>query len=118
MPHHAGIQQGSIVGSCGRRQGFAAPGFGVERVVNRVGFRRLDDQGRWEYMVLPQQWRGEVAKGFDASTLARAMVERRLIICTSDGKAAKPVNVPGHRTMRLYVLALGIIGDVEGNDAG
>jgi len=27
MPHYAGIQQGSIVGSCGRRQGFAAPGF-------------------------------------------------------------------------------------------
>jgi putative DNA primase/helicase len=91
---------------------------GAERVINRAGFRRLDDQRRWEYMVLPQQWRGEVAKGFDASALARAMIERGLIICASDGKAAKPVNVPGHRTTRLYVLAPDIIGDVEANDAG
>jgi hypothetical protein len=46
------------------------------------------------------------------------MIECGLIICASDNKAAKPVNVPGHRTLRLYVLAPGIIGDVEANDAG
>jgi hypothetical protein len=69
---------------------------GVERVINRAGFRRLDDQGSWEYMVLPQQWRGEVAKGLDASALARAIIERGLIVCASDNKAAKPVSVPGH----------------------
>jgi hypothetical protein len=57
-------------------------------------------------------------KGFDAPTLARAMVERGLIIPAGDGKAAKPVKVPGHGTVRLYVLAPGIIGGVAGNDAG
>ena len=89
-----------------------------ERVINRAGFRRRNDNGRWEYMVLPEQWRSEVAKGFDRPALARAMIERGLIIPASDGKAAKPVKVPGHGTVRLYVLAPGIIGDVEGNDAG
>jgi len=44
--------------------------------------------------VLPEQWRGEVAKGFDASALARAMIERGLIIPAGDGNAAKPVKVP------------------------
>jgi hypothetical protein len=57
-------------------------------------------------------------KGYDAPTLARAMVERGLIIPAGDGEAAKPVKVPGHGTVRLYVLAPGIIGGVAGNDAG
>jgi putative DNA primase/helicase len=91
---------------------------GAERVINRAGFRRCDHHGCWEYMVLPEQWRGEVAKGFDASALARAMIERGLIIPAGDGKAAKPVKVPGHGAVRLYVLAPGIIGGVAGNDAG
>jgi putative DNA primase/helicase len=87
-------------------------------VVNRTGFRRRDESG-WEYMVLPEQWRGEVAKGFDATALARAMVERRLMMPANDGKLAKPVKVPGHSTIRLYVMAPGIIGDqAEGDDAG
>jgi uncharacterized protein (DUF927 family) len=90
----------------------------AERVINRAGFRRRNDYKPWEYMVLPEQWRSEVAKGFDAPALARAMTERGLIIPAGDGKAAKPVKVPGHGTVRLYVLAPGIIGDVEGNDAG
>ena len=91
---------------------------GAERVINRAGFRRRDGQGRWEYMVLPEQWRSEVAKGYDASALAKALVERGRIICGKDGKAQKLVNVPGHRRTRLYVLAPGIIGDVEASDAG
>jgi uncharacterized protein (DUF927 family) len=91
---------------------------GAERVNNRVGFRRRSDHhGCWEYMVLPQQWRCEVAKGFDAAALARAMIGRGQIVPAGDGQAAKPVKVPGHGTMRLYVLAPEIIGGVEGNRA-
>jgi putative DNA primase/helicase len=91
---------------------------GAERVISRAGFRRREENKLWEYMVLPEQWRSEVAKGFDGLALARAMVERKLIMAGGDGKAAKPVKVPGYGTVRLYVLAPGIIGDVEGNDAG
>jgi putative DNA primase/helicase len=90
---------------------------GAERVINRAGFRRRDDNKPWEYMVLPEQWRNEVAKGFDPPALARAMIERGLIIPASDGKAAKPVKVPGHGTLRLYVLAPVIIAEGEGHDA-
>jgi uncharacterized protein (DUF927 family) len=86
-------------------------------VVNRTGFRRLNENG-WEYMMLPEQWR-EVAKGFDVTALARAMVEQGLMMPANDGKLAKPVKVPGHGTMRLYVMAPGIIGDrAEGDNAG
>jgi hypothetical protein len=84
----------------------------------RVGFRRRAGDEPWVYMLLPEQWRSEVAKGFDAPALARAMIDRKLMIPGGDGKAAKPVKVPGHGTMRLYVLAPGIIGDAAGSDAG
>jgi uncharacterized protein (DUF927 family) len=99
----------------------AAWDLGVERVINinRAGFRRRDAQGAWTYMILPEQWRTEVVRGFDAAALARAMVARGLIIPSSDGKPAKPVKVPGHGAMKLYVLTPGIIGDgAEGDDAG
>jgi putative DNA primase/helicase len=89
-----------------------------ERVVNRAGFRRRVGDAPWEYMVLPEQWRTEVAKGFDPPVLARAMTERRLIIPANDGRPAKPVKVPGHGTVRLYVLAPEIIGKRDRNDAG
>jgi putative DNA primase/helicase len=88
-----------------------------ERVINRVGFRRCDDSDRWEYMVLPEQWRSEVTKGFNALVLARAMIGRGLIISASDGKPARPVRVPGYGTVRLYVLAPGIIAEEETGDA-
>jgi uncharacterized protein (DUF927 family) len=90
----------------------------AERVINRAGFRRRQDGEPWEYMVLPEQWRSEVAKGFNPPVLARAMIERRLIIPANDGRPAKPVKVPGVGTVRLYVLASGIIAEKEENDAG
>jgi putative DNA primase/helicase len=86
----------------------------AERViVNRAGFRRRSDRGGWEYMVLPEQWRSELAKGFNPSALANAMVERGLMVPANDGKPAKPMKVKGQGTMRLYVLAPGIISDEE-----
>jgi putative DNA primase/helicase len=86
-------------------------------VVNRAGFRRRDESG-WEYMVLPEQWRGEVAKGFDAAALARAMVKRGLMMPAGNGRPAKPVRVPGHGVLKLYVMAPGIICDeAEDDDA-
>jgi uncharacterized protein (DUF927 family) len=83
----------------------------VQRVVNRVGFRRLGDSGCWEYMVLPIQWRSEVAKGFDGAQLARVMVGRGYLIPDQGGSPSKTVKVPGHGSVRLYVFRPGIIGE-------
>jgi putative DNA primase/helicase len=89
-----------------------------DRVINRVGFRRRGDGECWEYLVLPEQWKSEVTKGFDAGALARVMVERKLLVPAKDGKRSKMVKVPGHGALRLYVLKLGIIGgSADGTDA-
>jgi uncharacterized protein (DUF927 family) len=89
----------------------------TERVHNRVGYRELAE-GRWHYYVLPEMWKREVAKGFDPAQLARAMVDRRLIIPGKDGKPAKQKKVRGEN-QKLYALAAGIVaGEPEGGNAG
>jgi len=88
-----------------------------ERVINRVGFRRNDD-GRWRYYVLPEMWRAEVTKGFDAKALARAMVERKLIVPGKDGKPAAQVHVPAYGKPKLYVLSPEAFAGEEVKDAG
>jgi len=52
----------------------------VMRTINRAGFRRRTAEGLWQYMALPEAWLTEIAKGFDQHGLARAMVDRGLII--------------------------------------
>jgi len=84
-----------------------------ERIINRVGFRRREGE-TWQYMILPEMWGREVAKGCNARALARAMVDRKLLIAGNDGKPARLMDVRSHGKLKLYVLAPGIIsGDAE-----
>jgi uncharacterized protein (DUF927 family) len=71
-----------------------------ERVVHRAGFRKKTPAG-WEYYVLPEQWRGELARGYDSSALAFAMIERGLMVAGEGGKSAAVLKVGG-QTMRAY----------------
>ena len=82
-------------------------------VSNRVGFRRFNQQsGKWEYFVLPEQWKNELAKGYNAAALAKEMVKRGMII-PEGRKTSASVRLGRHGNMRVYRLAPGIIsGDV------
>jgi putative DNA primase/helicase len=82
-------------------------------VFNRVGFRRYDSfSKKWEYFVLPEQWKNELAKGYNAAALAKEMVKREMII-PQGGKTSAAVRLGRHGNMRVYRLAPGIIsGDV------
>jgi hypothetical protein len=53
---------------------------------------------------MPEQWRSEVAKGYDAPALAHAMIERGFMEGDRAGKSSTPIAVPGHSKMRLYLL--------------
>jgi len=78
-------------------------------VFNRVGFRRHDPRsGKWEYFVLPEQWKNELAKGYNPATLAQEMVRRGMIIPQS-GKTSACVRLGRHGNLRVYRLAPGII---------
>ena len=81
------------------------------RTVNRAGFRRLDESGRWEYLVLPEAWSKEVCKGQDARTIARDLVARGLLVGDGSGKSSRAVNIPGHGKIRLYHLTAAVLDD-------
>jgi uncharacterized protein (DUF927 family) len=76
----------------------------TERTANRVGFRKRSAEGLWNYFILPEQWRSEVAKGHDASALAHAMITRGLMAGGADGKSSVSMKVPGLGSTRLYAL--------------
>jgi uncharacterized protein (DUF927 family) len=85
--------------------------FGM-RTINRAGFRRRTAEGLWQYMALPEAWRIEITKGFDPHGLARAMVDRGLIIPDPTRKTpARQVSVREYGKLRLYVFKAGILGD-------
>jgi putative DNA primase/helicase len=74
------------------------------RTINRAGFRRRNSEGNWEYFILPETWRNEVCKGFNATAIAREMIARRWLEPGEDNNLAKKVAVPGHRKPRLYCI--------------
>ena len=82
-----------------------------EKVINRAGFRKRVNDGRWQYMVLPKVWKAEVAKDFDSVALAKALALRRMLLTSSEGKNQRPVKVPSEGTLKLYVFAPGILGE-------
>ncbi len=86
------------------------------RVINRAGFRRKDDDGHWEYFVLPEAWKSEVCAGVDAGALAKALVQRGLLVPDkSDGKPQARHKLPGMGTKRCYHLSAQIVSDGGGS---
>jgi putative DNA primase/helicase len=72
-----------------------------DRVVNRAGFRRLNEDGDFEYFVLPEAWKREVCKGCDHLTIARAMVARGWL--QREGKdLTRKMRIPRHGSVRVY----------------
>jgi len=83
-----------------------------QHVRNRAGFRKLENN-KWQYFVLPQAWKNDLAKGYDASVLAKAMIERGLMHRGRDGRSSILKNIPGHEKTRVYHLPPSILSDTE-----
>ncbi|MBC7907619.1 MAG: DUF927 domain-containing protein [Rhodospirillaceae bacterium] len=79
------------------------------RILHRAGFRRLGDGGRWEYLVLPETWKGEVCKGQDARAIAKDLIARKLLLPGGDGKASRTEYIPGVGRSRVYLLTADIL---------
>jgi uncharacterized protein (DUF927 family) len=89
------------------------------RIIDRAGFKRRDEAGSWEYLILPETWQSEVCKGLDARMMAREMAARRLLLPGSDGRTATSLHIPGYGQMKLYRLSgLILCGADGGSDAG
>ncbi|PPU10256.1 DUF927 domain-containing protein [Xanthomonas arboricola] len=73
-------------------------------VRERAGFRRFDEVGVTEYMVLPEAFRRELCAGHDARQAARELIAAGWIKPAVDGKPSQVVRVPGMGAVRLYIF--------------
>jgi putative DNA primase/helicase len=84
-----------------------------QRISNRVGFRRKGDDGRIEYIFLPETWKSEVYAGLDPVLVAKTLKEKGLLVLPSDGKLQNRRRVPGNENpIRCYVVRWNVL-DVE-----
>ena len=85
----------------------------VEKVINRARFRKLDEDKLWEFYVLPEAWRAEVCKGFDATAIAKAMIAKEWMISgDAEHNTSKP-RVPGHGPTRVYRVVSSFLAGEE-----
>lgn len=84
-------------------------------VINRAGYRILEADG-WQYMILPEVWRQEVCKGFDASAVAKAMVDRGWLLPGEDGRADKKKRVPKDGNLRLFIITSRFLSEPEDDE--
>ena len=73
------------------------------KATNRIGFRRKDDEGNWEYIATAEGFK-EMVKGFDAKALTSELVKAGMLQTDGEGKASVHVRVPGQAKGRYYVF--------------
>lgn len=84
-------------------------------VRDRVGFRRANDDGEIEYIVFPDAFKKEIAKGFDwrdvSKTLVKAGIMKRF-----GREFTKKESLPGLGRQRVYILTLSAADDNDVDD--
>lgn len=81
------------------------------RVVNRAGFRRLNNSNYWEYYIPVATFKGEIARGHDAGRLAKFLVQQGLILPDGRGQPASTHRIPGQPSARYYRFDPRIVSD-------
>jgi len=82
-----------------------------EKVQNRAGFIRTDNDDKRTFCVLPAVWKSEVCQGRDAKAIAAALIERGFLEPDTGGKASRSINVPAlGQSTRLYCINSRIFG--------
>ena len=84
-------------------------------VHNRAGYRKQIGDNSWQYMVLPEQWREEVCKGFNADLIAKELATRELLICGEKKRLQKRIRAKGGRAY-VYILSPDILGREDDAD--
>lgn len=77
-----------------------------DRIINRAGFRRVNESdGETVYLILPEVFRNEVCKGYDYRAVAKAMVDRTLMVGSTESRAlTAKETVPEMGRIRVFVV--------------
>ena len=96
---------------------FQAETEATEKVINRAGFLARDREGKIKYFyVLPEVFRRDVCTGYDAETVAKALLDRGLLEAEK-GRLQKKPRIAGHGSPRVYAIKPAILSP-EGGDTG
>lgn len=78
------------------------PPINSQRIANRIGFKRLNRDGEYEYFVLPEMFRREICVGIDPKFAAHVLVEAGMLNASSEGKPLTPHRLPGEGVKKCY----------------
>jgi uncharacterized protein (DUF927 family) len=89
-----------------------------EKIVNRAGFKRKNPvTNEIEFLILPESFRNEVCKGFEAKLVANALADRGFLIKGGDGKFLRNAKCGELGQKKIYQIASSIFEqDAEAND--
>jgi uncharacterized protein (DUF927 family) len=82
------------------------------RTINRAGFRRVTDDNRTEFYVLPEVFKTEICGGLNPKEVTKAIREAGFLVPGSDGKSTKQERLPGIGSKKVYRIKPDILGDV------
>jgi uncharacterized protein (DUF927 family) len=83
------------------------------KTINRAGFRRITEDGRTDYYILPEAYRDVVCAGLNATSVTKELVKRGFLHTTSEGKPQVEVRLPSIGKKRVYHLKADILGEVS-----
>jgi uncharacterized protein (DUF927 family) len=80
----------------------------------RCGWREMQDDGTWQWLVLPEAWRTTICQGIDADLAAKALDDKGWLERVAGRDLTCKRTIPGHGRLRVYVINAGILeGDAE-----
>jgi hypothetical protein len=74
-----------------------------------VGFRKLDQHGETEYLVLPESFRAEVCLGLDCRMVARALAEGGHLLREDEKHLTVRRKLPAIGLKRVYAIQPSIL---------
>lgn len=75
-----------------------------ERLYNRAGFFRTDNEGFRIFMVLSEVYRKEICQGFEPKMVNKVLINAGWIVPGNDGKASQKRRIKGVGIPRCYVF--------------
>ncbi len=87
----------------------------IQKVIDRLGFKRLTAAKEWEYFLLPDAFEQEVIGGMAPKLAKEYLADQGLIRRDEQRKYTVSLRVPGFKQMRLYHIPAGIL-EAGGDD--
>jgi len=82
---------------------------GDSRTMNRAGFRRMNELGETEFYVLPEVFKTEICAGRNWRQVARALVERGVLVPDGTQRSTRKERLPGLGGVRCYRLTASVL---------